>query len=90
MQTNPDKQASGNRGSAHRQDETDKEDPTQGIPDWLQPVTAYLEDLQTHVPAHSSDREISDSEGDASKVETRKRSTISILTFPKTEIATYA
>ena len=31
------------------------------------------EDLETHVPAHPSEREISDSEGDASKVETQKR-----------------
>ena len=50
-----------------------KEDPTQGIPDWLQLFTANLEDLETHVPAHSSEREISDSEGDASKVETQRR-----------------
>ena len=68
MQTNPDMQASGSRGLAHTEDETDKEDPTQGIPDWLQPFTASLEDLETHVAAHSSDREILDSEGDASKV----------------------
>ena len=26
-----------------------KEDPTQGIPDWLQPFTDNLEDLETHV-----------------------------------------
>ena len=65
------KLASGNRGSVDK-DEMDKEDPTQGIPDWLQPFTDNLEDLETHVPAHSSEREISDSEGDASKVETEK------------------
>ena len=53
--------------------EMNKEDPTQGIPDWLQPFTANLEDLETHVLAHSSARENSDSEGDASKVETQKR-----------------
>ena len=47
--------------------EKDKEDPTQGILDWLQPFTENLEDLETHVPAHSSERENSDSEGDASK-----------------------
>ena len=40
----------------HTQDETDKEDPTQGFPHWLQPFTADLEDLETHVPAHSSER----------------------------------
>ena len=54
-------------------DELYKEDPTQGILDWFQPFTVYLEDLQAHVLAHSSERVISDSEGDASKVETQKR-----------------
>ena len=73
MQTNPDMQASGSRGLAHTEDEMDDEDPKQGIPDWLQPFTENLEDLETHVPAHPSEREISDSEGDASKVETQKR-----------------
>ena len=34
MQTDPDKLASGNRGPAHKKDEMNKEDPTQGIPDW--------------------------------------------------------
>ena len=68
MQTNPDKQASENHGSAHTEDEMDGEDPTQGIRDWLQPFTENLEDLETHVPTHPSEREISDSEGDASKV----------------------
>ena len=53
--------------------EMNKEDPTQNIPDWLQPFTENLEDSETHVPAHSSEREISDSEGDASKVGTQKR-----------------
>ena len=72
-ETDADKQASGNRGSAHTEDETNEEDPTQSIPDWLQPFTDNLEDLETHVPAHSCEREISDSEGDASKVETQKR-----------------
>ena len=57
MQTDPDKPASGNGGSAN-EDEMDKEDPTQGIPDWLQPIADNLEDLETHVPAHSSDREL--------------------------------
>ena len=90
MQTNPDKQASGNRGSAHKEDEMNEEDPTQGIPDWLQPFTDYLEDLETHVPAHSSEREISDSEGDASKVETQKRKHSIFSHFLKTAIATNA
>ena len=49
-----------------------KEDPTEGIPDWLQPFTVNLEDLEMHVFAHSSERENSDSEGDASKVEAQK------------------
>ena len=73
MQTNPDMPASGSRGLAHTEDETDKEDPTQGIQDWLQPFTENLEDLETRVPAHSSEREISDSEGDALQVVTEKR-----------------
>ena len=73
MQTNPDKLASGNRGSGHKEDEINEEDPTQDIPDWLQPFTDNLEDVETHVPAHSSEREISDSEGHASKVATQKR-----------------
>ena len=57
MQTNPDKLASGNRGSANK-DEMDKGDSMQGIPDWLQPFTDNLEDLETDVPAHSSEREL--------------------------------
>ena len=74
MQANPDMQDSGSRGLAHTEDETDKEDPTQGIPDWLQPFTANPEDLETHVSAHPCEREISDSEGDASyNGDTKKR-----------------
>ena len=73
MQTNPDKQASESRGSAHTENEMDEEDPTQGILVWLQPFTVNLEDLEAHVLAHSSARVNSDSEGDASKVETQKR-----------------
>ena len=53
-------------------DEMYQEDPTQGIPDWLQPFTVNLEDLEMHVLAHSCERVNSDSEGDASKVELRK------------------
>ena len=83
MQTNPDMQASGSRGLAHTENEMDEEDPTQGIPDWLQPFTENLEDLETHVPAHPSEREISDSEGDASKVETQKRKHSIYTHFPK-------
>ena len=40
---------------------------------WLQPFTVNLEDLEMYALAHSSERENSDSEGDASKVETQKR-----------------
>ena len=83
MQTNPDKRVSGNCGSVHKEDEMNEEDPTQGIPDRLQPFTENLEDMETHVPANPSDGEISDSEGDASKVviQTRKHSIFSH--FPK-------
>ena len=70
MLTDHDKQATGNREPA---DETNKEDPTQGISVWLQPFTVNLEDLEAHVLAHSSERANSDSEGEASKVETQKR-----------------
>ena len=71
MQIDPEKPASGNRGSVNN-DEMDKEDPTQGIPDWPQPFKDNLEDLETHVPAHSSERENSDSEGAAKVVTNRK------------------
>ena len=73
MQTSPDKRASGKRGSARKEDEMNEEDPTQGVRDWSKPFTENLEDLETHVPAHPSEREISDSEGDASKVVIQKR-----------------
>ena len=76
MLTNPDKQAT-------QKDEMDKEDPTQGIPAWLQPFTVNLKDLETHVLAHSSERENSDSEGDATKVETQKRMHRIHTHFPK-------
>ena len=70
MLTDHDKQATGNREPA---DETNKEDPTQGIPVWLQPFTVNLQDLETHVLAHSSETENSNSEGDASQVKTQKK-----------------
>ena len=66
MLTDHDKQATGKREPAN---EMNKEDPTQGIPVWLQPFTVNLEDLES-VLAHSSERANSDSEGDASKVKT--------------------
>ena len=60
-QTDPDNPATGNRGPAHKKNELDKEDPAQSIPAWLQPIHRYLEDMETHVPVHSSERENSDS-----------------------------
>ena len=69
MLTDHDKQATENREPAN---EMKTEDPTQGILVWLQPFTVNLEDLEAHVRAHSSERVNSDSEGDASKVETQK------------------
>ena len=79
-------------GSKHREaldkhtkkkNEMNKEDPTQSIPDWLQPFTYDLEDLETHVLAHSSERDISDSESDAWKVETHTRKYSIYTHFPK-------
>ena len=70
MLTDHDKQAAGNCEPAN---EMNKQDPTQGIPFWLQPFTGNLENLEAHVLSHSSERENSDSEGDTSKVETQKR-----------------
>ena len=35
MQTDPDKPATGNRDSAHKKNEMDKEDPTQGTSEWF-------------------------------------------------------
>ena len=64
-------------------DEICKEDPTQGILDWLQPFTENPEVLETHVLAQSSEREISDLEGGASKVETQKRKHSIETHFPK-------
>ena len=72
MLTDHDKQVTGNREPAN---EMNKEDPTQGLPVWLQPFTVNQENLEVHVLAHSSERENSDSEGDASKVETQKTET---------------
>ena len=60
-------------GPGEPANEMNKEDPTQGIPVWLQAFTVNAEDLEAHVLAHSSERVISDSEGEASKVETQKR-----------------
>ena len=49
MQRDPDKPASGNRGSVNK-DEMDKEDPTQGIPDWLQPFAESRETWRRMCP----------------------------------------
>ena len=65
MLTERDKQATGNREPAN---EMNKEDPTQNILVWFQPFTVKLVDLEAHALAHSSERENSYSEGDASKV----------------------
>ena len=90
MQTDPGKLASGNRGPAHKKDEMNKEDPTQGIPDWLQPFHRKSRGLGDACARTFLWREISDSEGDASKVGHKNGSTVLILTSPKTGIATYA
>ena len=82
MQTNPDRQASESRGLAHTEDEMNEEDPTQLIPDWLQPFKDTLEDLETHVPAHPSEREISGSEGDASKLRHKKTEAQCLYSLP--------
>ena len=74
MQTNPDMQASGSRGSAHKKDEMNEKGGSNARHSRL--VAAFtdnLENLETHVLAHFSEREISDSESDASKVGTQKR-----------------
>ena len=55
--TDHHKQATENREPAN---EMNKEDPTQGIPVWLQPFTVNLEDLEAHELAHSSERANSD------------------------------
>ena len=44
----------------------------QRIPDFLQPFTENLEDPETQVPAHISERESSDSEGSTKIVEKLK------------------
>ena len=67
MLTDHDKQATGNREPAN---EMNKEDPTQGIPVWLQSFTANLEDLEA---------ENLDSEGNAIKVETKTEAQCSCL-----------
>ena len=79
MLADHDKQTTENREPAN---EMNKEDPTQGILVWLQPFTVNLEDLEAHVLAHSSERENSDSEGDATKVETQKRKHSIYTHFP--------
>ena len=55
MMTDHEQQTTGHREPAN---EMNKEDPTQGIPVWLQPFTGNLEDLEAHVLAQSSQREL--------------------------------
>ena len=52
---------------------------------WLQLLTANLEDLETHVPAHFSEWEISDSEGEAFKVEKKNEAQCFVLSSAKTK-----
>ena len=90
MQTNPDMQASGSRGLALTENETDEEDPTQGIPDWLQPFTRKLEDLETHC-SHIPLKERSQIQKVMLQMWRDKNgSTVFVLTSLNTEIATYA
>ena len=66
------------------------EDPTQGIPEWLQDFTANLEDLERHAPAHIPEGAHSDSEGSLKVVDNSKsRNTVFLLIFQRTEIAMY-
>ena len=53
----------------------------QGIPEWLQLFTENLEDLETHVPAHISERESSDSEGSTKVVTQKVTETQYLLSF---------
>ena len=53
MLTAHDKQATENREPAN---EMNEEDPTQGLPVWLQPITGNLPDLESHVLARSYGR----------------------------------
>ena len=74
MQTDPDKLASGNRGPAHKERRDEQGGSNARHSRLAQHFTDNLEDLEPHVPAHSSERENSDSEGDAFKVgDTKKR-----------------
>ena len=74
--------------SALTENEMDEDDPTQGIPDWLQPFTENLENLETHVPAHPSERERSQIRKVMFQKWRRKNgSTVFILTSLKTEFA---
>ena len=68
MLTHHDKQVTENHEPPN---EMNKEDPTKRIPGWWQPFTVNLEDLEAHVLALSSERANSDSDGDASEVDTK-------------------
>ena len=82
MLTDHDKQATGNREPAN---EMNKEDAKQGLLARLQPFTVDPEDLEAHVLAHSSERGNSDSERDASKMETQKRKHSVLAYFTKNQ-----
>ena len=90
MQTTLDKQASKNRSSGHTEDDMNEEDPTQGIPDWLQPFTENLEDLETHVPAHPLKESSQIRKVMIQKWRHKNGSTVFTLTSLGTEIATCA
>ena len=51
--------------------------------DWKQPFTENLEDLETHVLARPSERKISDSDGDASKLVAQKKKLRIYIHFTK-------
>ena len=83
MQTVPDKPAAGSR-QHDTKDEKDTEDPTQEVPEWLQNITANLEDLEKRVPVRISEREISGSEASTKVVDKSKLQKHSTYThFPK-------
>ena len=67
-ETDADRSWQAGHGNCEPENEMNKEDPTQSLP-----FGYNLEDLEAHVLAHSSERVNSDSQDEASKVETQKR-----------------
>ena len=55
-ETDADRSWQAGHGEPWTSKRNEQKDPTQGIPVWLQPFTVNLEDLETHVLAHSSER----------------------------------